>query len=382
MPLTRRQTLALFGGGVILAATGAITTFLTTRTPTKALQPWQIAGQGYADPRLDTVSWAILAPNPHNRQPWIVRLDGDDGFTLYADPERRLPTTDPFDRQIAIGLGCFLEIARQAAAQNGFRLNVEPFPEGENAERLDQRPVARARLLSGGNADPLFAHVAARRSCKEPYDMARPVSDGTMNTVLTSAGAGVRAAGTANAAKVTDLRNLGWRGHVIEIETPRTLQESIDLMRLGRAEIEAHPDGIDLGGPFLETLNLTGLLTRESMADRTSESYRQGLEMYRALFDNTPAFVWLATAGNTRRDHLAAGAAWVRMNLAATGLGVAMHPISQTLQEYPEMAALYAEAHERLANPGETVQMLGRLGYGPTVAPSPRWPLTTRIETA
>ena len=212
--------------------------------------------------------------------------------------------------------------------------------------------------------------------------MARPVSDGTMNTVLTSAGAGVRAAGTANAAKVTDLRNLGWRGHVIEIETPRTLQESIDLMRLGRAEIEANPDGIDLGGPFLETLNLTGLLTRESMADRTSESYRQGLEMYRALFDNTPAFVWLATAGNTRRDHLAAGAAWVRMNLAATGLGVAMHPISQTLQEYPEMAALYAEAHERLANPGETVQMLGRLGYGPTVAPSPRWPLTTRIETA
>ena len=120
MPLTRRQTLALFGGGVILAATGAITTFLTTRTPTKALQPWQIAGQGYADPRLDTVSWAILAPNPHNRQPWIVRLDGDDGFTLYADPERRLPTTDPFDRQIAIGLGCFLEIARQAAAQNGW----------------------------------------------------------------------------------------------------------------------------------------------------------------------------------------------------------------------------------------------------------------------
>jgi hypothetical protein len=46
------------------------------------------------------------------------------------------------------------------------------------------------------------------------------------------------------------------------------------------------------------------------------------------------------------------------------------------------MAAHYARAHELFAAPGETVQMLGRVGYGPTIGPSPRWPLETRLANA
>ena len=44
-----------------------------------------------------------------------------------------------------------------------------------------------------------------------------------------------------------------------------------------------------------------------------------------------------------------------------------------------EMAAHYKATHEMLAKPGETVQMLGRLGYGPETPFTPRWPLETRI---
>jgi hypothetical protein len=70
------------------------------------------------------------------------------------------------------------------------------------------------------------------------------------------------------------------------------------------------------------------------------------------------------------------------LHLATAGLGLAMQPVSQALQEYPEMAAHYTRAHEMLAAPGETVQMLGRLGYGPEIDASPRWPLETRIAHA
>ena len=46
------------------------------------------------------------------------------------------------------------------------------------------------------------------------------------------------------------------------------------------------------------------------------------------------------------------------------------------------MSTLYDQMRDRLgAAAGETVQMLGRLGYGPSIAPSPRWPLETRIRT-
>ncbi len=51
-----------------------------------------------------------------------------------------------------------------------------------------------------------------------------------------------------------------------------------------------------------------------------------------------------------------------------------MQPLSQALQEYPEVAASYARIHELLGArpPREVVQMWTRLGYGPPVGPAPR----------
>jgi hypothetical protein len=156
--------------------------------------------------------------------------------------------------------------------------------------------------------------------------------------------------------------------------------ESVRLMRIGKAEIEASPDGIDLGGPFLEGLSVLGMLSREQVADPTTEAYRQGLEMFRQITGTAMAYLWLTTPGNRRVDQIEAGRAYVRLNLKAAELGLAMHPLSQALQEYPEVAGLRAELDRRLGVAGgDRVQMLARLGYGPAVDPSPRWPLATRM---
>lgn len=79
MNITRRKTLALIGGGVIAAATA--TGYAVTRTPDKATLPWSLAGT-YTDPRKQALSYALLAPNPHNRQPWIVDLSVDHEITF------------------------------------------------------------------------------------------------------------------------------------------------------------------------------------------------------------------------------------------------------------------------------------------------------------
>lgn len=378
---TRRQALRVLGGGAVLAA-GTIGTFLATRSPTEALAPWRVAGDGYRDPRLHALSWAVLAPNPHNRQPWLVRLDNETDVTLFADPERKLPETDPYDRQITIGLGCFLEIARQAASTRGYAMTVVPFPQGDPWPILDRRPVARLRFAKADiPGDPLFAEVPNRRSCKEPYDMNRPVTAVQAEALGKVVDGKTTFGTTVDPTRVARLSDLAWKAFQVEAGTPRTYKESVDLMRLGKAEIEANPDGIDLGGPFLESLQTLGLMTRAALLDPTSKAYQQGLEMYRTLFEATPAYVWLKTPDNSRAAQLSAGAAWVRVNLAATAAGIAIHPVSQFLQEYPEMAPLRRAAQDELAEPDETVQMLGRLGYGPAVAPSPRWKLETRLMT-
>lgn len=379
MTLSRRKTLALIGGGVLLAATGSAA-FAVTRTPRTAHAPWATAG-GYDDPRLRALSHAILAPNPHNRQPWKVDVSVPEQVTLYVDTDRLLPHTDPFSRQIVIGLGCFLEVMTLAAAADGLSVELDLFPEGEDAAALDARPVAVARFTRGdARAEPaLFGQVFDRRSLKEPYDMARPVAAGVLAQLAASVTRGSGVASTNEAAEVEALRDLTARAFEIEFHTPRTYKESVDLFRIGHREVDANPDGIDFYGPMWETLHLTGQFTREGAIPTESFPFRSGLDMVTSTARTGMAYIWLTTPGNTRAEQIIAGRDWVRLNLAATGLGLGVQPMSQALQEFPEMADLYAQAHDRLAPDGGVVQMLGRLGYGPKVGPSPRWPLEEKL---
>ena len=59
-------------------------------------------------------------------------------------------------------------------------------------------------------------------------------------------------------------------------------------------------------------------------------------------------------------------------------MGLAIHPWSQTLQEFPEMRSLYDEVHA-LIGAGKRVQMLVRVGYADPVIPAPRRGLAAHI---
>lgn len=369
MALSRRRMLALVGGGTIVAAAAGTGGFLATRTPHRALEPWAMAGS-YDEPRKNALSYALLAPNPHNRQPWLADLDTPDTVRIFRDHAKNLPQTDPHDRQLTIGMGCFLELMVIAAAQTGHRVDLRLYPEG------DEGPVADARFIADGAApDALFAAIPHRRSCKEPFEM-REVEDekraelSALATVI------------ADPDAVAELRALTWDAWQVEATTPRTHKESVDLMRIGRSEIEANPDGIDLGGPFLEGLSVLGLLTREGQADPSSFGFEEGVRMYETILAATPAYAVQTTPGNTRLDQIEAGRRWLRLNLTTTSLGLSLHPVSQALQEYAEMRPHYERAHALLAPEGGTVQMLGRLGYGPQTPQTPRWPLEAKILDA
>ena len=95
------------------------------------------------------------------------------------------------------------------------------------------------------------------------------------------------------------------------------------------------------------------------------------MDQYRAKAASARAFAWLINNGDTRESELDTGRAYARLTLKAAELGLAIHPWSQTLQEYAEMADLYGEVH-RLIGEGRRLQMLVRVGYAAPVIPAPR----------
>ncbi len=376
MVIGRRMVIA-GAGATTLALLGGAGVWRITRRPNIALDPWLLDEEAPADVRLDAFRHAILAPNPHNRQPWLIRLQGRDTATLYCDLVKRLPDTDPFDRQITIGFGTFIELARMAAAERGVRVDVQRFPEGDPQPRLDRRPVARLVFVKDAvvSKDPLFASIVKRRTNRELYDGARAVPQALASRIA-------EGPHSTNNQLIDRVKAVTVGAMTIEIKTPRTFGESVDLMRIGADEVDANPDGLVLTGPMMETLKLAGVLDRASLADPSSTAFRTGLEMQQKICGSIPALTWIVTPANTRIDQLEAGRRYVRANLRATAQGLAMHPLSQSLQEYPEMERKFASIREILGvKHGEHLQMLARMGYAPPADPSPRWPLESHLRT-
>jgi hypothetical protein len=363
---TRRHVLQLLAAAPALSACGG------AEDPASA---WRNPGAGEDDPRRFALAHAVLAPNPHNTQPWLVELDDQDGVTLWCDLDRRLPFTDPLDRQITIGCGCFLELYAIAASSLGRAVQTVYFPEGAPSGRLDGRPIAHARFLPQANAaqHPLFPAITARRTNRNVYDAARTPEEAELLRISTAIGAIAGAAQwTTEPERVAQLRDLVWRAFDREMRTQGAQQETYRWLRFGREEAARHRDGLAIEGPMVPLFKALGFLGEDDFLNPDSTANQQAATEWRRKAETAPAFMWLTTANDAAATRLDAGAAYARMNLAATALGLAMHPWSQALQEYEEMADLYAAARELLDASAHTVQMLVRVGYAAPVNPSAR----------
>jgi len=372
---TRRTALAWLVAG---AATGC------SPTTADATAPWREPGAGQRDPRRWALAHAILAPNPHNRQPWLIDLPGADEIVLYADPARLLPATDPPNRQLVMGCGCFLELLDLAAREGGRRTEITLWPQGEPQPVLDARPVAHVRLVPDAAVakDPLFAQITRRHTNRQPFDLDAPPTAAELAAVTAAAaGPGLAASAIIDAGARARLIDIGWRAYRIEAETEATHMETVRLIRIGAVEAARNPDGIALTGPMIEAMKTLGLLSRDALADNGSHASKSGFDMWEKMLRATPAFFALNSADNSRATQVAAGRAYARAQLAATAQGLSMHPWSMALQEFPEMAGPYRETQALLgATPAAPVQMLVRLGRAKPAQPSPRWPLDTHIR--
>ncbi len=388
--MQRRAFLTLAGGGTILAATTAwFAAPQVFGVPPTAIAAWREAAAP-GEIRRFVLAHALLAPNPHNMQPWIADLSTPGEILLRLDPARLLPATDPYGRQIMMGVGGFLELLDMAAAARGQRAEIRLFPQGEPGETLDGRPVAHIRLHANpaAVADPLFAQVAARRTDRSAYDPARPPSPAEiarLHQAIAGLPARLGIAGADDPTRVAAIRAIARAAWRTELTTEPAMMESVRVLRVGTAEIDRHRDGIALTSPFVVAMSKLGLFDRTSFPAADSAAVKAQLDGFDTVTAPTPAYLWLVTEGNTRPLQIAAGRAYARINLAGAALALAMHPNQQALQEYPEVAPHHQAIHTLLdaPTPRFTVQMLARLGHLPQGAapadPAPRRGLSALV---
>jgi hypothetical protein len=371
---SRRGFMKVLGAGAVIVAAGGLGLTQCDPMPAEAVEAWTGPGPGVADPRVRAIAFALLAPNPHNKQPWTVDLREPDVATFFVDRDRLLPETDPPSRQITIGCGAFLELLRMAAAEQGFDAQVALFPNGPWAEgQVGADPLARVTFVAAAGIakDPLFAHVLKRQTNRDPFDPIAITAEQAATLAAAVRDPAISFGWTAESSKMAKLRNLAAAAWRVEVGTDRTYKESVDVMRITATEIAQHRDGISLHGPFFWWMNASGMFTRETAMDEFGRG--QAMSLIDGQVKGCASFAWLVTSANDRATQLAAGRAYVRSGLAAAGMGLTQHPLSQALQEFPEMTGPYQEIKTILGVPQtDTVQMFYRVGTAARAELSPR----------
>lgn len=358
-------------------------------------EPWQSDYyKQFNDIRIQVVAHGLLAPSAHNTQPWVVKLikpsEGiktSEGliFELFIDSKRLLPETDPPSRQITISQGTFLETAKIAAIHLGYDFNMELFPDGEYGQPkfkqdMDGKPVARvslsknfAKVSNFRKVDSLYNEIFQRVTNRTAY-FGDPLNDEEM-TELQSLNDNPKLTLVFfnDLTSLEKIRKLTINAVKIESETKQTMKETERLFRDSEKEKSKYRDGITMmsGGlsgfklQMIQFLSNMFPMSWEKMGDIWLKSESRNIK-------STPTFAMIISNNNSRTTQVETGLLYARFQLKASTMGISVQPLSQALQEFSEMGAIYKSVHDEFAENGQVVQMLVRMGHAEDVLHSPR----------
>lgn len=361
-------------GALLIIAFAAIFIISGIFESSKYLEPWQKTySQKFDDPRIRLTAHGLLAANGHNMQPWKIRLDKANPmvFYLYVDSERLTNEVDPFARQMMITQGTFLEYVKIAGDELGYKTAVELFPEGDYDEQklqesMKTKPVAKITLtIDKPQSSPLYDFMFLPDTNRAAYQSTMLTSEEINRLETINADVNMSIKLFQDKKSVDILGSYAMKGATIEAGVNRVMKESETIFRANEYQKNKYRYGFSVEGQGTSGVMrylMQGLVTLFPSMNSGKAASDMFIQSTQTSVDSTPAYAMIITNDNNRSSQVKSGMLYSRLMLTAQHLGFVMQPLSQVLEEYPEMKEPYSGLHHDYASDGSTIQMFVRLG--------------------
>jgi nitroreductase len=288
------------------------------------------------------LQYAILAPSSKNTQPWRFSI-GENTIGLFADLTRWQTVADASRRELYISLGCALENLLVAAEQFGFRHEVHYFPHRGTEELAATIAVSPGGTPSVHRTVITLDTITNRHTRHGSYSN-RPVTTESRGRLLRCCGdLPVRIDLTDDPTVRSRVVELNLHADEMEFADPAYRKELGHWV--GQGVFGTPPLLSRLGELVLNRVNVGGMIGKRNAA----------------VLSSAPLVGLISAPADDRISQVRTGQALERVWLHATAMGIALQPMSQTL----EIPSLRGELTRLIPETGWIPQQMFRIGYPP-----------------
>ena len=351
--MNRRTFIAIAAGGAAASVGTAFFLCDKSNLVRSDLEIDRNANKTLKPDEFEILSLASLAPSGHNTQPWFVQYVEPYHWIIGNDRSKWLPGVDPIQRETMLSLGAFAQNVEYAASSFGLSCEWTLLAKTNQDEqvldvRLKQNP-STARFD--------VAPIVARRVVRSGY-LPDPLKNEDVNDLFGSEREFFRYL-PVGSPESTYINEQTIEANRLQTYRDPAQQELANWIRLSSRDAALYRDGLTTASMEIE--GVSGLVVRNfySKSDVMKVEFReQGLAKVREQVSSSAGWILVTSKGNAVTDLLETGRRMQRLFLKIREKGIAIHPMTQILEE-PSTKDAFA----RSVGVTDETQFILRTGY-------------------
>jgi nitroreductase len=296
---------------------------------------------------------ASLAPSGHNTQPWQIKYIEPFHWIICNDQTKWLPAVDPSQRETILSIGAFVQTLEYAALSFGYSSEFALLAQTPQDEELMEVKLKKQTGVSSFD--------------KQKIELRRTVRSGCQNEILKPADVNFLLQDDRDTLYYlpnNSKQHLWLNEQTIEANRKQTWREDAqkelaDWIRFSTEDAKKYNDGLTTAS--MEVEGIAGWVLRNFYDDKKvlSKNFReQGLSKVKEQVGSSAGWIIITSKDSSVESLLNTGRSMQRLFLKVRERGIAIHPMTQILEEQPYNEKVNAE----LGIAG-AVQFILRTGY-------------------
>ena len=351
--MNRRTVIGGIGGAVAVAGTAAYWLSDRANLSRADIKPVRDDTTTLTPDEQQILYLASLAPSGHNTQPWFVESVAPYHLVIGNDKRKWLPAVDPNQRETVLSLGAFLQNVEYAAGALGYACRWNRLATTNQDAR-----VMEVKLVKTSAAMPFDTEkIESRRTVRSHFSSNALTTKDTAYLVNGEPEfIHYLPTGSKESAYIDEQTIVANR---LQSYRDPAQRELANWIRFSSKNAARHRDGLTTASMEIE--GIAGFMVRNFYGERDvmkADFRERGIEQVVKQVSESAGWIVITSRDSSVAALLNTGRRMERLFLKVRERGIALHPMTQILEESATRETVNASLGIR-----ENIQFLLRVGY-------------------